>query len=150
MKFLTQYISTDRKVYKSNGPDMTDPSYLNETDISLMIDRFRKTKIPPRMIDIAYGHSPTAEEFENARMLIAEVHSNFYNLDANTKEMFNNDPSLYLEFISKEENLKESYEKGLIDRSSIDPSIFIPPIETPVTPEGPVVKTEGDGEEKQT
>ena len=62
VKFTTQYQTHERKIKTSDKPSLTDESFKDECDISLIIERFKVNKIPPRTVDIAYGYSPTVDD----------------------------------------------------------------------------------------
>lgn len=119
MKFGTAYTTYERRIKTSDKPSLTDESYKDYCDISLMIERFKVNKIPPRTVDIAYGYSPTADDVTNAQILLAEVKSNFEALPSSIRDEFGNNVQNYLNYISDKSNLKDCYERGLIDRSSV-------------------------------
>lgn len=145
MKFGTAYTPYNRNIKTSDKPSLTDESYKDYCDISLMIERFKVNKIPPRTVDIAYGYSPTAEDVTNAQMLLAEVKSNFEGLPSSIRDEFGNNVQNYLDYISDKSNLKDCYERGLIDRSSVSlekvyPDRFQPVIEPSQPSEKPMVE----------
>lgn len=125
-KFVTQYQSYNRNIKKSDKPSLTDESFKDECDISLMIERFKINKIPPRTVNIAYGYSPTVEDLQNAQYIMAETKSNFEALPSKVRDEFGNDVSNYLAYISDKTNLKDCYERGLIDRSSVSLELVYP------------------------
>lgn len=118
--FKTAYTTTKRVITTSKNPSLTDESYADECNISMMIEKYRVSKIPPRTIDVSYGHSPTIEDFQNAQYLLAEVKSNFEGLPSSIRDEFKNDVQNYLEYIGDKANLKDCYERGLIDPNSVD------------------------------
>lgn len=126
VKFTTQYQSYERKIKTSDKPSLTDESFKDECDISLMIERFKVNKIPPRTVNIAYGYSPSVEDLENAKYIMAETKSNFEALPAKIRDEFGNDVSNYLSYISDKSNLQDCYERGLIDRSSVSLEMVYP------------------------
>lgn len=119
VKFTTQYQPYERKIKTSDKPSLTDESFADECDISLIIERYKVHKIPPRTVDIAYGYSPTVEDIQHAQMLLAETKSNFEGLPSKIRDEFGNNVENYLAYISDKANLKDCYERGLIDRSSV-------------------------------
>lgn len=126
VKFITQYQSYERKIKTSDKPSLTDESFKDECDISLIIERFKVNKIPPRTVNIAYGYSPTVEDLQNAQYIMAETKSNFEALPSKIRDEFGNDVSNYLAYISDSANLKDCYERGLIDRSSVSLEMVYP------------------------
>lgn len=126
VKFITQYHSYERNIKKSDKPSLTDESFKDECDISLIIERFKVNKIPPKTVNIAFGYSPTVEDLQNAQYIMAETKSNFEALPSKTRDEFGNDVSNYLAYISDKANLKDCYERGLIDRSSVSIDLVYP------------------------
>lgn len=118
--FQTAYTSTKRVITTSDNPSLTDESFADECNISMMIEKYRVSKIPPRTVDVSYGHSPTIEDFQNAQYLLAEVKSNFEGLPSSIRDEFKNDVQNYLEYIGDKANLKDCYERGLINPDSVD------------------------------
>lgn len=118
--FQTAYTKTKRIITSSDKPSLTDESFADECNISLMIEKYRVSKIPPRTVDVSYGHSPTIEDYQNAQYLLAEVKSNFEGLPSNIRDEFKNDVQKYLEYIGDKANLKDCYERGLVDPASVD------------------------------
>lgn len=126
VKFTTQYQTYERKIKTSDKPSLTDESFKDECDISLIIERFKIHKIPPRTVDIAYGYSPTVEDIQHAQMLLAETKTNFEGLPSKIRDEFGNNVENYLAYISDKANLRDCYERGLIDRSSVSIEMVYP------------------------
>lgn len=126
VKFTTQYQSYERKIKSSDKPSLTDESFKDECDISLMIERFKVNKIPPKTVNISYGYSPTVEDLQNAQYIMAETKSNFEALPSKIRDEFGNEVSNYLAYISDKANLRDCYERGLIDRSSVSIDVVYP------------------------
>lgn len=119
LKFLTAFDNFPRKKLSSELPSFTDETFKDECDISLMIEKYRVNRIPPRTVNVSYGNSPTAEDYENAKFVLAECKSNFECLPSDIRDEFDNDISKYLNYISDETNIKDCYERGLVDPSSV-------------------------------
>lgn len=118
--FQTAYTATKRVITTSDNPSLTDESFADECNISLMIEKYRVSKIPPRTVDVSYGHSPTIEDYQKAQYLLAEVKTNFEGLPSSVRDEFKNDVQNYLEYIGDKANLKDCYERGLINPDSVD------------------------------
>ena len=139
MKFRTAYTTYERKIKTSDKPSLTDESFKDNCDISLMIERFKVNKIPPRTVNISYGYSPTAEDVANAQLLLAEVKTNFESLPSKIRDEFDNNVENYLNYISDASNLRDCYERGLIDRSSVSlEQVYPERFQTVVEPSVPV------------
>lgn len=117
-KFLTPYTTKKKVVQKFELPSMTDQSYKDECDLGFIIENYVKKGIPLPDSSMNYVDCTTVQEFQDAQMLVAEAKSNFEQLPSKERDRFKTVEN-YLEFISNPSNLKESYEKNFIDRSSV-------------------------------
>ena len=118
-RFSTQY---KYPVYSGRifcKPSLTDQSYRQECDIGFMIENYKVNKIPLPTVSVQYGNSPSADDFMKANEMVAELKTQFESLPSSERDRFGTVQN-YLQFIGNPANLKESYEKGLIDPNSVD------------------------------
>lgn len=125
LKFRTQYDPTPKVIKHIEGPSLTDPSYGKECDIGFMIENYRVNKIPLPTVNVQYGNSMSADDYLQASQMVAELKTQFESLPSKERDEFGNVEN-YLKFIGNPDNLKSSYERGLIDRSSVDLSVVYP------------------------
>lgn len=125
-------------------PSRTEQSYKDECDIEFIISNFVKTGIDPREgRKMSFVDCTQVKDFNDAQNLIAETKSMFYSLPPEIRDEFQTVDG-YLEYVSNPANLKDCYERGIIDPDSVDekdiyPEKFVEP-STPVV-ETPVVET---------
>lgn len=142
-KFRTQF-STSLSVGKTfSKPSLTDQSYRQECDIGFMIENYKVNKVPLPTVSVQYGNSPSADDFMKANEMVAELKTQFESLPSSERDRFGTVQN-YLQFIGNPANLKESYEKGLIDPNSVDlrdvyPERFKVQDTIPTEPTGPSV-----------
>lgn len=136
-KFLTSYSPKKRIISTSTEPSLTDESFADECNISLMIERYKVSKIPPRTVNVSYGYSPSPDDFQNAQYLMAEVKTNFESLPSKIREEFGYDVQKYLAYIGDRDNLKDCYERGLVDPSSVKLEEIYPERYQTAVPEAP-------------
>ena len=84
-----------------------------------MIENYKVNKIPLPTVSVQYGNSPSADDFMKANEMVAELKTQFESLPSYERDRFGTVQN-YLQFIGNPANLKESYEKGLIDPNSVD------------------------------
>lgn len=122
LTFQTKYQTIGTTLYEpeSKLPSLTDESFKQECDIDFIISNFVQRGINPPEHQVQYGKQYTSDDFINGMNIVAECKSAFEELPAIEKERFNNSVSNFLEFIANPDNLRESYEKGYIDPTSVD------------------------------
>lgn len=115
--FNTQYNQSKRYSKIFTKPSLTDQSFKDECNIDFIISNFVRTGQVPES-SMNFIDCTTVQQFEEAQMLVAEAKSNFEQLPAKVRSEFKNVQG-YLEYISNPANLKDSYERGFIDRGSV-------------------------------
>lgn len=102
------------KVGISCGPGKTRQSMKDECDINVIMRKYTKTGI----IDFVNNREPqfgdaTGIDFQVAMDTVQEAQTMFGEMPASVRKKFNNDPALFLDFVSDPNNLDELYELGL-------------------------------------
>lgn len=148
MYFRTQYDEPIKVQKFFEEPSLTDPSFKDECDLTLMIENYKVNRIPLPSVPVQYGFSPTADEYLEAQSMVSELKTAFESLPAEERDNFGNIQN-YLKFIGNPDNLKESYERGLIDKSSVDladvyPDRYVKVNKPSVEPEKPLETTSAD------
>lgn len=116
--FKLPYSKNERVSIKFENPSLTDQSFKQECDIGFIIENFVKTGTQPDST-MNFMDCTTVKSYEESMQLVAEANSNFENLPAKIRDEFKTVTN-YLAYISDVKNLKDSYERGLIDRGSVD------------------------------
>lgn len=144
IKFKTPYQQQERHQVKFEGISLTDQSFKQECDIGFIIENFVKTGTAPDS-SMSFVDCTTVQKFEDAMQIVAEAKSNFEQLPSSIRDEFKTVTN-YLSYISNPANLKDSYERGLIDRSTVNleavyPELYHPTIQEPIVPDvvNPVV-----------
>lgn len=106
-------------------PSLVDVSFEQECDLHFILDNFMRNggtldKLKDRVSKLSYGDSPSDDAYLNAQMLVAACNSQFNDLPAIVREEFDNNVSNYLAYVSDPSNLKDAYERHLIDPNTVD------------------------------
>lgn len=102
------------------GKSMTQQHYKAECDINTIMDKYAVNGylVDPLKIRTRkpqFGDFTDMPDFQTAQNVIVEGREAFEALPARVRKYFNNDPALYLSFISDSNNLDQALEMGLID-----------------------------------
>lgn len=127
MKFNTQFTTKNDVLYSSELPSMTDQSLEPECNISKIIQNCLRTgqPLPQQAVSYADLTNSTIRDYQDALITVSNFRSAFEGLPAVDRDKFGNVEN-YIKFISNPDNLKVSYEKGFIDRSTVDLSVVFP------------------------
>lgn len=135
MKFKNAYSDSKKVVFNCTNPSLTDQSFKHECDIGFIIENYAKMGKSFDNSNLNYYDCTSVKDFQEAQLIVAEAKSNFEQLPSKDRDRFKTVEN-YLEFVSNQANLKESYEKGYIDRGSVDIADVYPErykvVETPV------------------
>lgn len=118
--FKTKFDRTETKGVKFEIPSMVQQSDKDSTDINLIIKRYCECGIcptctvkPPISEDVAML---SGEDFNSMMQKIAQVNNQFYELPAEVRKKFANNPSNMLEFIQDPNNREEAEKLGLVEK----------------------------------
>lgn len=125
MKFKNRYSDSKDIGKYFTKPSITDQQFKQECDIGFIVENYAKLGKTFDNTNINYVDCTTVQDYQDAMYTVANAKSNFESLPSKDRDRFKTVEN-YLDFISKHENLKESYEKGYIDRSSVDLSDVYP------------------------
>ena len=100
--------TTERVATKVDPSSMTEQHHKDTCDINKIMARFVKTGVIDHVKTYSgqYG-DVTANDFESAMNLIAEQKTIFYELPAEARAAFDNDPVQYLALMETDEGLSE-------------------------------------------
>lgn len=144
VKIKKVYDVIDAQVFVSDKPSETKQSMKSECDVNDLIKKY------PNMLDNGLSMLQSGQfagfddlsllpgDLQDAMDLIEEANSRFMELPSRVRDRFDNNPEQLLEFLSKSENLEESYSLGLRIRpeNSVSEAIEL----TPATPVAGEVK----------
>lgn len=121
----------------SDKPSKTRQEFAQECDINTIMGRYAVTGV----LDYVNKHQPTFEDvsaldFTTAMETVAAARSAFYDLPANVRDRFDNEPAFMLGFLENPQNRKEAEELGLVKRAEtpIPATSQTTPLPTPQQP----------------
>lgn len=116
-KFVTPY-NYKKENYK--GVDFTEPtitkqSFKDECDINHILRRYQKNGQLPDLIkeNPRFGDFSSPHDYQESMNIVAFANEQFAALPAKTRERFNNNPELFLEFVDNPQNNAELIKLGL-------------------------------------
>lgn len=126
MKFNTFYGTHNTVIREETEPSMTDQQYKESCDINFIVNQYVKQGIPIPQSPVSYADLTSVEDYENSLMVVSQYKTAFELLPAEDRERFDGKVENYLAFICDSNNLRESYEKGYIDPSSVTEEMVYP------------------------
>lgn len=100
-------------------PSLTDDSFQDECDIGFIIENYLKTGQEPSQVQGTFIDCVSVSDYQTAQSVVAQAKSDFECLPSKIRDEFKTVEN-YLEFISKEDNLKTSIERGLLQPTTQD------------------------------
>lgn len=95
-------------------PSLAQQSFKDETDINVMLERFKVTGQMPAGIRLPeYGDFTGLTDFRTAMGALLSAQDEFMKLPAELRARFGNSPQAFLEFCSDKDNLPELRKLGL-------------------------------------
>jgi len=121
------------KVFAADDPlaiSKTQQHFAEDVDVNNIIARFVRTGMLGDPVAMAsrqasFGDFSSGEDFHAVMNKVTKAQASFGSLPADIRNKFNNDPALLIDFISKEENLKEAVDLGLLPKSLYDQKLAI-------------------------
>lgn len=109
---------------KVTGPSKTKQSFASETDINVIMAKYKNTGQMPVLNNRSpsYGYAP-AIDFREALELVDKISENFDKLPSEIRQRFDYNPEEFLAYVEDPVNAEELREMGLF-----------PPIHTPTPP----------------
>jgi len=107
--------NSDAAAISEWGESLTIQSMAEDTDINVMLERYRITGIPPNLEQrqLYYGDFTEITDFKSALLAVKAAQETFDNLPAKLRAKFENNPQLYLEYCENPANLEEMRTLGL-------------------------------------
>lgn len=100
--------------FETVGESRTQQHQAAETDINLIVKRFRVTGLMPVGARLpSYGDFDSVVDYRTAMDAIIAAEKSFMALPANIRDRFDNDPSRFMEFCDNKDNLDELRKMGL-------------------------------------
>lgn len=113
-------------------PLLTKQEFLEESDINVIIARYRKTGVLPNTFGNvgSFGDFSEVTNFQDAMIKIQDAEDLFMSLPADIRYKFDNDPGKFLDFADNPENQDKLVEMKIIEKASVKEA-------DPVEPEVP-------------
>lgn len=133
------------KVALKCGKTMTQQNFKDECDINSIMSKYQDSgflvdPLKLRTRKPQFGDFTAVPDYQTAQNIIVEGREAFEALPSRIRKYFNNDPALYLAFVSDSNNLDKALEMGLVDsayvadvKKSLEPAPVLDP--APVVPE---------------
>lgn len=98
-----------------DDPSLTQQHDKDEADINVLVRRFGVTgEVPQTTVAPVYeDFTEVANDYHSAMNLILQANQSFSELPAEVRLRFNNDPGMFVDFVSNYENISEMREMGL-------------------------------------
>lgn len=129
-----------RQVIKFPGKGRVKQQFREESDVNVIMARWRKTGILPSGTakQPMYGDFSNAVDYQSARQAVNDAEDSFMKLPAKIRARFDHDPFKLLEFMNDQANEAEAIELGVIPNPE-EPGV--------VEPEASAAPGEGEPEE---
>lgn len=116
MKKSTELPKRKRVQVTFKNPSLTKQSFKQECDINTIVNRFQNTgQIPlQNNLEPQYGNAPDLD-LKTALDNVKNLHREFDDLPDYKKQIFNNNPTEYAEFLSQYEERPESFHSSFLD-----------------------------------
>lgn len=110
----------------------TQQSFKDECNINIIMERFGKTgQVPSNVRTPSYDDFSGVTDFHTAMNAVRSASEGFMDLPSKLRARFDNDPQMYLQFVSDDANRSEAVELGLIPK----PAPAVEPLQVRVVPD---------------
>lgn len=105
---------TRRPVLDTGKESNVQQSFKNETDINVIMKKYKSTGQLPQMVRRGNFMDCThLEGYQESLNIVKEAHNLFMALPSNIRKRFGNDPQEYIDFASNPDNAEELVKLGL-------------------------------------
>ena len=115
LPFKTRFQTKLRKGIVNNEPSKTKQAFKDESDINNVLKKYAATgSLPLNLKDNPrYGDFSTFQDYQSSIQIVMDAQAQFAGLPSLARERFNNDPGIFLDFMSNPQNSKEFEKLGL-------------------------------------
>lgn len=115
-------------IYENGGPSMTKQEFAKAADINNIVARFKKDGLFPREpTNLVYADITKMGSYVEAQAHIDMIDGKFMELPSETRAKFDNDPAVFVDFISEDANFAKLEEMGIIMDMDAPPTVEVPP-----------------------
>lgn len=138
--FRKAYDKHQRFPTEFSGETKTKQSFARECDINHLMAKYQKTGLIDHVNKHQGNYSDLTDvpNYHDALNKVISAQNSFDSLPSSLRNKFENDPALFLDFVSDESNKNEMIELGLIPNSVTPVEPSQPPVENdpPASAEG--------------
>lgn len=138
--FRSAYSKSVRHGLDCPEPSLTKQAFKKECDINHLLNKYQKTGV----MEHINTHNPRYEDFsdvpdyQTSLGIVMQAQESFSSLPSSIRKKFDNDPGLFLDFVSNPANEAEMRELGLIT-SPAPERLITSPAPEPVPADSPPV-----------
>lgn len=133
MKFKINHIPKSSKGITFTEPSLTEQNHRQECEINCIVAKYKRTGILPDMFSRIreghYGDFSKVNDYHHAMNQVAEASEAFYELPAEIRKKFDNDPAKMLDYVDDPNNYDACVEMGIYpprESVKIDPNLAPP------------------------
>lgn len=113
--------ASDESGLRCEDLSLTKQSFAEECDINTIVRRFGVTgELPSNVVMPTYQDFEGVFDFQTAMNAIVKANESFMLMPAEVRARFNNDPALFVDFCSNDDNIDEAVKLGLIAKKDKD------------------------------
>lgn len=116
-------VKSRRRVAKETGEkSMTKQEFVAQCDVNNIMKKYKETGLLDHVnrYQGSYGEFADAPDYHTALNKMHEADAMFMGIPSDIREVFDNDPGKFLEFVMNEENEDEMRDLGLLPRQSVE------------------------------
>jgi phage internal scaffolding protein len=108
-------------------PSLTKQSFRDECDINNILRQFNVTgQLPAGSVQPQYGDFSGITDYQSALNAVMAAQDSFLELPAKLRARFDNDPAIFLDFVSDEANKDEMKALGLLSQETAQAVVSSP------------------------
>lgn len=108
-------------------PSLTKQSFRDECDINNILRQFNVTgQLPSGSVQPQYGDFSGITDYQSALNAVMAAQDSFLELPAKLRARFDNDPAVFLDFVSDEANRDEMKALGLLHEEAATAAVTSP------------------------
>jgi len=116
-------------------PSLTKQSFRDECDINNILRQFNVTgQLPAGSVQPQYGDFSGITDYQSALNAVMAAQDSFLELPAKVRAKFDNDPAVFLDFVSDEANKDEMKALGLLREETAQAVVSSPSEPVPGEP----------------
>jgi len=108
-------------------PSLAKQSFRDECDINNILRQFNVTgELPVGSVQPQYGDFSGITDYQSALNAVMAAQDSFLELPAKVRARFDNDPAVFLDFVSDEANRDEMKALGLLSQETVQTVVSSP------------------------